>query len=140
MGWFATLLAGGASAACWVLVRRARQLVPFTGRRHFILLPERMERAMAAKALDGLLEERRRAGKGRPLRDGHRDVKLVRAVGARVIAALDAAVASGHWAPFNDAHKKAASTKGGQQTQIVSRILRTTTTRSSTCCLTRAGP
>ena len=62
-----------------------------------------------------LLEGRRRARKGRPLRDGHRDVQLVRAVGARVIAALDAAVASGHWAPFHDAHTKAASTRGGQQ-------------------------
>jgi len=45
-----------------------------------------------------LLDDRRRAHKTQPLRDGHRDVTLVKAVGTRVIAALDAAVASGHWA------------------------------------------
>jgi hypothetical protein len=36
-----------------VLARRARQPVPFTGRRHLVILPERVERAMAATALDG---------------------------------------------------------------------------------------
>ena len=50
MTWLGIVLVGGAA---WVLVRRARQPVPFTGRRHLVILPERVERAMAASALDG---------------------------------------------------------------------------------------
>lgn len=43
----------GLGAAAVLLVRGARQRVPFTGRPHFVLVPARLERLMGANALDG---------------------------------------------------------------------------------------
>lgn len=71
--------AGVGSGAVWLM---HREEVPFTGRRHLVLLSPRQEREMGANAFAQVLKQYR----GRVLPPGHPASRAVRRVGRRIAA------------------------------------------------------
>ena len=97
-GIFVKLVTGG--AALW-WVKRARQPIPWTGRKHVVVLPERLEQVLADHALKGLLKEHRdrksnnmfaRFGNRRKDAQRHQDEEYVHKVGNKVLRALESEI------------------------------------------------